>query len=180
LTFDGPEKKICGIATELFGGGRMSCPSGNRKLGLAWIGLCCAVAAHVCDETLTGFLSVYNPTVIELHRRWAWFPMPVFEFRPWLEGLMAGVVVCLLLSPLFFRGVRWVRPLAWFLSMLMILNAGGHTLFTILGRTVASVHVTRPAPGFYSSPLLLIASIYLILQLRKTAGGEERGRPQVV
>jgi hypothetical protein len=37
------------------------------------------------------------------------------------------------------------------------------------------VPLPRPAPGFYSSPLLLIAGIYLLLQLRRTrhlrAGG---------
>jgi hypothetical protein len=181
LTFHVPEKKICGIDQQSSSmGGEMSGPSGNRELGIAWIGLCCAIAVHVCDEALTHFLAVYNPSVIEMHRRWGWFPLPVFEFRQWLEGLMVGVVVGLLLSPLFFRGVRGVRPIAWLLSVLMIANAAGHTLVTILGQTVASVHVTRPAPGFYSSPLLLIASIYLILQLRKTARGNERARVQVV
>jgi hypothetical protein len=44
----------------------------------------------------------------------------------------------------------------------------GHTFFTVLGRTVASVQFPRPAPGFYSSPFLLITSIYLFLRLRAT------------
>ncbi|HEX6504606.1 MAG TPA: hypothetical protein VF011_15315 [Terriglobales bacterium] len=143
-------------------------PSPYRKLGIAWVGLCLAVAVHITDEALTGFLSVYNPTVIAMRERWGWFPMPAFGFREWLDSLIAGVVVALLLSPLVFRGSRLIRPLAWFLSIVMIINAGGHTLATILGQTVASVHFARPAPGFYSSPLLLLASIYLIVQLRRT------------
>jgi hypothetical protein len=143
-------------------------PSRYRKLGMAWVGLCLAVAAHVTDEALTGFLSVYNPSVTAMRARWGWFPMPTFGFREWLLGLMGGIMVALLLSPLAFRGSRIIRPLAWILSVIMILNAGGHTLATILGRTVGSVQFARPAPGFYSSPLLLIASIYLIVQLRKT------------
>jgi hypothetical protein len=48
----------------------------------------------------------------------------------------------------------------------MLLNWMGHTIFTVLGRTVPSVHFTRPAPGFYSSPFLLITSVYLFLRLR--------------
>jgi hypothetical protein len=32
-----------------------------RKHGFAWIALCLALAVHVIDETLTDFLSVYNP-----------------------------------------------------------------------------------------------------------------------
>jgi hypothetical protein len=38
----------------------------------------------------------------------------------------------------------------------------------VLGRTVASVQFQRPAPGFYSSPLLLLASTYLFVRLRAT------------
>lgn len=147
----------------------MSDPSPYRKLGFAWVGLCLATAIHVSDEALTGFLSIYNPTVSIMRERWGWFPMPTFGYREWLLGLMGGILVALLLSPFMFRGSRFMRPIAWFLSLVMILNAGGHTLATILGRTVASIHFSRPAPGFYSSPLLLVAAIYLISQLRRTA-----------
>jgi hypothetical protein len=143
-------------------------PSPYRKLGFAWIGLCLVTAVHVIDEAATGFLSVYNPSVIAMRQRWGWFPMPTFEYREWLLGLLGGIAFALLLSPLAFRGSRVVRPIAWFLSVIMILNACGHTLATILGRTVESVRFSRPAPGFYSSPLLLIAAIYLISQLRRT------------
>jgi hypothetical protein len=34
-----------------------------NHLGLAWVMLCLVFAAHVVDEALTDFLSVYNPTV---------------------------------------------------------------------------------------------------------------------
>src|SRR4051794_40652341 len=34
------------------------------------------------------------------------------------------------------------------------------------GHTVEAVPVVRPAPGFYSSPFLLIGSVWLIMQLR--------------
>ena len=144
-------------------------PSPYRKLGLAWICLCLATAIHVTDEALTGFLAVYNPTVSAMRERWGWFPMPTFTYREWLLGLVGGIVFALLLTPLAYRGSRIIRPIAWFLSVIMILNAGGHTLATIFGRTVQSVRFARPAPGFYSSPLLLIAAIYLMIQLRRTA-----------
>jgi hypothetical protein len=144
-------------------------PSRYRKLGIAWLGLCLAVAVHITDEALTGFLSIYNPSVQAMRERWGWFPMPTFGFREWLFGLMGGIILALLLTPLAFRGSRVIRPIAWVLSIIMILNAGGHTLATILGHTVESVRFARPAPGFYSSPLLLIAAIYLIMQLHRTA-----------
>jgi hypothetical protein len=53
-------------------------------------------------------------------------------------------------------------------AAIMLLNGMGHTFFTVLGQTVPSVRFPRPAPGFYSSPFLLITSIYLFVRLRAT------------
>jgi hypothetical protein len=138
------------------------------RLGFAWIGLALALGLHVVDEATTGFLAVYNTTVIEARSRWSWFPMPTFAFNDWLFGLTAFVILLLTLSPLAFRNARGIRPVAYFLSAVMLLNAVGHTLATIAGRTFASIRFQRPAPGFYSSPVLVVASVYLLVQLRRT------------
>jgi len=114
---------------------------------------------------LTGFLNVYNPTVIAMRARISWFPMPTYEYREWLIGLIIANLVLLALAPLAYRNARGLRPLAYFFASVMLLNGIGHTFFTVLGRTVASVHFPRPAPGFYSSPFLLITSIYLFMRL---------------
>jgi hypothetical protein len=53
---------------------------------------------------------------------------------------------------------------------MMLANGLGHTLGTIFGQTVASVRFPRPMPGFLSSPFLLIASAYLLFELRRTRG----------
>jgi hypothetical protein len=42
-------------------------------------------------------------------------------------------------------------------------------MFSILGHTVAAVAVPRPGPGFYSSPFLFVASLWLMYRLRRTA-----------
>lgn len=139
-----------------------------RGFGSAWFALTVAFACHVLDEATTGFLRVYNPTVTAMRERWAWFPMPTFEFREWLAGLIVGVVFCFALTPLAARGVRGLRPLAWFYALIMLFNGMGHTVFTILGRTVANVTFPRPAPGFYSSPLLFIGSVWLMARLWRT------------
>jgi hypothetical protein len=52
--------------------------------------------------------------------------------------------------------------------VLGVMNALGHTVATILGHTVSTVQFPRPTPGFYSSPLLLIVSIYALQQLGRT------------
>ena len=136
------------------------------NFGLPWLLLCLAFCAHVADEALTGFLNVYNPTVSAIRGRLSWFPMPTFAYRQWLIGLIIANLILLALTPLAYRNTRALRPLAYFFAGVMLLNGMGHTFFTVLGRTVASVQFPRPAPGFYSSPLLLITSISLFLRLR--------------
>jgi hypothetical protein len=151
---------------------QMERPRPAAGFGWPWFALTVAFALHVFDEATTGFLAVYNPTVIAMRERWGWFPMPTFQFREWLVGLLVGVAVCFVLTPFAARGARWMRPLAWLYAVIHFSNAIGHTLGTILGHTVASVTFPRPAPGFYSSPLLLIGSVWLMARLRKTAATE--------
>jgi hypothetical protein len=137
--------------------------------GSAWFALCAAFGLHIADEAATGFLSVYNPTVTILRERWSWFPMPTFEFRDWLVMLTLVCLLLFCLTPVAGRGMRGLRPLAWFFAIIMLLNGIGHTWFTVLGHTVAAVTFRRPAPGFYSSPFLIVASLWLMYRLRRTA-----------
>jgi hypothetical protein len=136
--------------------------------GRAWFALTIAFALHVLDEATTGFLNVYNPTVSAMRERYAWFPMPNFQFRDWLVGLIVVVLFCFALTPVAAQGARWLRPVAWFYALIMFFNGIGHTLFTILGRTVETVTFPRPAPGFYSSPFLFIGSVWLMRKLWQT------------
>ena len=138
-----------------------------RRLGWAWVLLCLGLALHVTDEALTGFLDIYNPTVREIKARLGFGPPP-FDFRVWLTALIAAVVVLLLLSPFAFRNSRGWRPLAWGFAVLMILNGLNHTAGTILGHSFADITWPRPMPGFYSSPFIIAASIWLIWNLRRT------------
>jgi uncharacterized membrane protein YeaQ/YmgE (transglycosylase-associated protein family) len=141
------------------------------KLGWAWVGFCLAVALHVADEASTGFLSVYNPTILAIRPAGWGFP-PTFEFRGWLTALILAVVFGLALSPLFFQGYRGVRPVGYFLAIVVgIVNALGHITGTILGHTVSSVRFARPMPGFYSSPILLAAAVYLLVCLKNCKTG---------
>jgi len=133
---------------------------------MAWFLLCLAFVAHVADEALTGFLPVYNATVLAMRSEYKWYPMPTFGYREWLSGLVAVNILLLLFTQLAYRNARWLRPLAYFYAGIMFLNGMGHTLATIFGRTASTVPIPRPAPGFYSSPLLLAGSIYLLIRLR--------------
>lgn len=145
----------------------------TSNFGRAWLFLCLAFCAHVADEALTNFLSVYNPTVLAIRSRHPWFPMPTFDFWPWLIALMIGNLILLALTPLAYRNARWLRPFAYFYGAVHFVNGTGHTLGTIFGSPVPEVHFPRSMPGFYSSPLLLAASVYLFLMLRRSARRED-------
>ncbi len=139
------------------------------RLGQAWLAFCAALALHVTDEALTGFLGVWNPSIAALHVRWPWLPMPTFRFDVWLGGLIALVVVLFAASPRFFHGAGVLRLPAYLFSALMVGNGLAHAVATALGRTVPEVRFARPAPGFYSSPLLIAAAVWVIAELRRTA-----------
>jgi len=140
-------------------------PNPNAQLFWAWIALCLALALHVADEASTGFLSVYNPTVMVLRKDRPWLPFPVFTFGVWLAGLVVANVLLLYLSVFVLRGARWMRPIGYGFAFIMLANGLRHVLGTISGRTVASIRFPRPMPGFYSSPFLLLASAYLLCEL---------------
>jgi hypothetical protein len=128
---------------------------GVSNHGIAWVALCLALAVHVTDEALTDFLSVYNPAVQAIRRKLPFLPLPTFSFEVWLAGLISAVILLLLLSPSAFRGARWMTPLSYFFGVMML----GNGLLHIAG----SFYLGRPMPGVYSAPLLLGASVYLLV-----------------
>lgn len=146
----------------------------DRRLGHAWVLLCLGLLLHVTDEALTGFLGVYNPAVDAIHARIPWLPLPQFEFRSWLIGLLLVSTLLLALSPFLFRGAAWMRPVAYLFAGIMVLNALGHTAGTIAGRTFGEIRIPRPMPGFYSSPFILGAALYLLFRLKHPPSPDRR------
>lgn len=114
-----------------------------------------ALALHVADEALTGFLPLYNSIVLEIRDSYSFIPLPTFTFRIWLGGLILAVLILFLLSPLVFAGRTPLRYLSYVLSVIMIFNGFGH-----IG---ASLYWGIPAPGVYSSPILLVAAVALLV-----------------
>jgi hypothetical protein len=127
----------------------------KHSFGYAWLLLCVALSIHVLDEALTDFLSVYNPAVQAIRKRFPLLPLTVFSFRVWLGGLAGAVALAFCVTPLAFGGSGFVVAAAYPLGILMAGNALGH-----IG---ASIYRRRFMPGVYSSPLLLLASLYLLI-----------------
>ena len=110
---------------------------------------------HVTDEALTDFLSVYNPNAERIRERLPFLPLPTFTFGTWLALLILAVVVLLLLSRFISSGARWTIPASYAFSIFMLANGLLHI--------ASSFYFEKLMPGTYSAPLLLGASIYLLM-----------------
>ena len=141
------------------------------RFGWAWLASALALALHVTDEALTGFLSVYNPAVRILRVHVPFLPLPTFTFGGWLARLVVVICVLLALSVPAFRGARWLALAAYPLGILMLANGLAHIAGT--------VYMRRPMPGVYSAPLLMVTSTYLLLMAR-TLRACEAGIAEVV
>ena len=134
--------------------------SGQRRCQhwLAWMGLCLALAVHVADEALTGFLDLYNPAVLRLREKYPLLPLPTFTFDTWLALLIFAVVMLSAASYFVWRR-RWaMRPISYVFAVFMMLNGLLHIAISLYMREFVS--------GVYSSPLLIAASIALIIYTR--------------
>ena len=130
----------------------------RRHHWLAWMALCVALAVHVADEALTGFLEWYNPTVRALREKYQLFLLPVFTFDTWLSLLIFAIVMLIASSFFVWKG-RWaMRPISYVFAVFMLINGLLHIAF--------SLYLRELMPGVYSSPLLIAASIALIAYTR--------------
>lgn len=134
----------------------------RRRHWLAWMAMCGALAVHVADEALTGWLDWYNPTVSAIYEQYP-FPLlpiilPTFTFEIFLS-LLIFAVVSLTAASWFVKKGRWaMRPISHVFAAVMFSNAIFH-----IGH---SIYMGKLMPGVYTSPLLLAASVLLIAYTR--------------
>jgi len=139
------------------------------KFGIAWMVLVFMLAIHVVDEMATDFLPFYNALVTSIRETYPSFPMPTFTLPVWLNSLGIALVALLLSSPLVFEGKGFMRPVALVFGSVMVLNALGH-----MG---ASFYFGTAVPGVYSSPLLLIAAVALLVMAYRARPGTGSASP---
>jgi hypothetical protein len=134
----------------------------RRRHWQAWMVMCGALAIHVADEALTGWLNWYNPTVRTIHEQYQLVLLPVllptFTFEVWLALLIFAVVSLSAASYFVWTG-RWaMRPISHVFAVFMLVNALVHIAH--------SIYMREFMPGVYTSPLLIAASIPLIVYTR--------------
>lgn len=147
----------------------MTTESRTKQWGRAWVFHALAIALHVADEALTGFLPLYNSLVESLRETYPWVPLPTFSFSVWLTGLVIGILLLLGLSPLVFAGSSKLRLVSYVLGLLMTANALAH-----IG---ASIYWGILAPGVLSSPVLLLAALALLIATDRDRRGARNSRP---
>ena len=143
------------------------------RAGLAWLLLCLALAVHVADEALTGFLPVYNQAAHAIRELFPFLPVPILSVTVWLSatiGLVAGLSA---LAPLAYRGLRFMRVAMVGLALIALGNVTGH-----IG---GSIFAGSPVPGVYSTPLHAAAGVYGLVvawrwQVDAAGAREERAR----
>ena len=100
---------------------------------------------------------MYNPAVRAIRARFPFLPLPIFTFRVWLTGLVLAVLVLASLTPFAFRGVAWIRPVAYAYGIVMV----GNGLLHLVG----SLYLRKAMPGVYSAPVILAAAVYLLASM---------------
>jgi len=138
----------------------------RRDHAFAWLFVCLHLAAHSAEEALNGFVEVWNPVLLAV-RTATGIPLPQFEFQAWLTMLVIGVGALTAMTPLVARGVRGFHAGSYVFALAMIVN-GVHHL-------ASPLYLGRFLPGQYTSPLLILSSLWLI---RKTSAAT--GRPSAI
>lgn len=130
-----------------------------QRFTRAWLLLCAALAVHIADEARHGFLGLWNPTVRHLRARHPWLVLPTFTFPVWISLLALGLLGFLIVTRWVRRGLKWTVYAAYGFAFLMLSNAVAHLAF--------SIYKQQWMPGAETSPLLLIASLYLWIQAKR-------------
>ena len=128
----------------------------TNKNVTAWFLLVTAMVLHVLDEALTDFLDFYNPLVRNLRESLGFFPMPTFSFGIWLTLLIVAIIAGYALIPVVNRGGSIIRIITTVIGIVMVANGLGHTL--------GSIYSERILPGFWSSPLVLAAAVFVVIR----------------
>ena len=124
--------------------------------------MCGAVAVHVADEALTGWLDWYNPTVLTIREQYRYrlleILLPTFTAEIFLSLLIFAVVSLTAACWFVWKG-RWaMRPISHVFAVVMLLNGLLHISH--------SIYMRKLMPGVYTSPLLLAAAMALIFYTR--------------
>ncbi len=127
----------------------------NRN-AVAWLLLVTSIGLHVLDEAIGGFLPFWNQFVLNMRDRLGFFPAPTFSFVVWLGGLVGAIIIGYCMTLFVARGGKVIQTITLVFGILMVVNAFGHVL--------GSFYFGEVIAGIWSSPLLLLAAIFVVIR----------------
>lgn len=130
----------------------------HNRFGKAWFTLSFILLLHIIDETVNGFLPVYNEHILSI-RESTGIPFPFFTFPFWFTGLICLDVWLLFLSRYALQGRHIIVVLAYPFAVIMFLNGVMHL--------VGSIYLKEWLSGIITAPLLIYGSIHLMLATLK-------------
>ena len=127
----------------------------NQRFGVCWLFFGYTLALHVLDEAGHDFVTLFNLNVLAVRRSVPWLRVPTLTLQDFIGILVLFLAVLLALTPLAFRGTKWVKGLAIPIAAVAgILNGLLHIL--------SSMYMRRMMPGVYSAPLIVLSGMLLL------------------
>src|SRR5688500_17409281 len=129
-----------------------------RAHAFAWVYLWAHLAAHVIEEAATGFPGVANAALAAWSRDFG-LPLLQLVYGEWLGALIVVLATLIAMTPWVARGAAWAPAASYIFAGVMIANGVGHLL--------SPLYLARFLPGQFSSPLMIAAALWLIVQARR-------------
>lgn len=143
-----------------------------QRWTVAWFVLSAALALHIAEEATSGAYLVYGETLDFLRQIYPQLAIPPFKFSVWLFDITGTILVLLSLTWLVQKRFRIMRPASFALATFTTANAMMHILFSLASDRVLA--------GTLTSPLLLAASLFLLLSIPRDSDAKVNGSRAVM
>jgi hypothetical protein len=130
---------------------------------VAWFVLSVTLALHIAEEASSGSYLVFGETLDLLRQIFPQLAIPPFQFTVWLIDIVGAILLLLSLTWLVQKRYAIMRPASFALATFATANAMVHILFSLASDRILA--------GTFTSPPLLVASLFLLLSVPR---GDDR------
>lgn len=143
-----------------------------QRWTVAWILLSAVLALHIAEEATSGTYLIYGETLDFLRQIYPQLAIPPFKYDVWLLNITGTILVLLSLTWLVQKRYQIMRPASFALAIFTTANATIHILLSLASDRVLA--------GTLTSPLLLAASLFLLLSIPRADDAKANGSAAVM
>jgi hypothetical protein len=136
--------------------------AGFDRWAMAWLILSLVLGLHVAEEAASGRFAIYDDLLDWIGFFLPFVEMPAFRYNMWLINLTGAVVVLIGLTWLVVTRQGPMRLASYVLAIFASANALLHIFL--------SVAAGELLPGTLTSPLVLAASLFLLISIPPGGG----------